>query len=208
VLTDASLTTVLLPNARTHTHTHPLTHTHRLPCPHGPHAQPWCGNDGSEACMDLINLTEFWIGRRDEVRLNRLCNTPCTLVTCEVQVIVSRCTHPPTHFHWPTSTHFHWPTPARPPTQPTASTGLLPPTHALTHPLPLAYFHFHTCTRRQGSTATDGIHWGLMAIDDSESTHMWTSSTWAGTTPGNPMTFQAQKAMLENCNFVKSNVSA
>jgi hypothetical protein len=82
-------------------------------------------------------------------------------------------------------------------------------------------------------------HWGLLAIDDSESTHMWTSTTCApllfiislaisgrffhsfliprgcccmlplgsltdgGATPGHPLTFKAQQAMLDNCNFVR-----
>ena len=48
-------------------------------------------------------------------------------------------------------------------------------------------------------------HWGLLAIDDSESTHMWTSTNWSGTDPGNLMTFKAQKAMLGNCQNAKAN---
>jgi hypothetical protein len=47
-------------------------------------------------------------------------------------------------------------------------------------------------------------HWGLMSIDDSTSTQMWTGTTFGGATPGNPNTFAAQKAMLDNCNFVVS----
>lgn len=57
--------------------------------------------------------------------------------------------------------------------------------------------------RDVGSTAD--AHWGLLALDDSESTQMWTSTTYGDATPGNPLTFRAQKAMLDNCNFVKSH---
>ena len=48
-------------------------------------------------------------------------------------------------------------------------------------------------------------HWGLLGIDDSTSTQMWGATTYGGATPGNPLTFRAQKAMLDNCKFVKEN---
>lgn len=48
-------------------------------------------------------------------------------------------------------------------------------------------------------------HWGLMSIDDSTSTQLWTTTSFGGATPGVPSTFAAQKAMIDNCNFVKSN---
>jgi hypothetical protein len=56
--------------------------------------------------------------------------------------------------------------------------------------------------RDEGSVAD--AHWGLLALDDSESTQMWTATTYGGATPGNPLTFRAQQAMLDNCNFVKA----
>jgi hypothetical protein len=48
-------------------------------------------------------------------------------------------------------------------------------------------------------------HFGLVSIDDSTSTQMWAGTTYGGATPGDPNTFAAQKAMLDNCNFVKKN---
>jgi hypothetical protein len=48
-------------------------------------------------------------------------------------------------------------------------------------------------------------HWGLVSIDDSTSTQMWAGTTYAGSTPGDPNTFAAQQAMLDNCNFVKAH---
>jgi hypothetical protein len=44
-----------------------------------------------------------------------------------------------------------------------------------------------------------------MSIDDSTSTQLWAGTSWGGATPGNPLTFRAQKAMLDNCNHVKRN---
>ena len=57
--------------------------------------------------------------------------------------------------------------------------------------------------RDKGSYAE--AHWGLMSIDDSTSTQMWAGTTYGGATPGDPNTFAAQKAMLDNCNFVRRN---
>jgi hypothetical protein len=57
--------------------------------------------------------------------------------------------------------------------------------------------------RDAGSTAD--AHWGLLSLDDSESTHMWAATTYGGATPGNPLTFRAQKAMLDICANVKGN---
>ena len=61
----------------------------------------------------------------------------------------------------------------------------------------------HPKRRDAGSTAR--AHWGLLSLDDSESTHMWTGTTYGGATPGNPLTFRAQLAMLDNCRNVKAH---
>lgn len=57
--------------------------------------------------------------------------------------------------------------------------------------------------RDEGSVGE--AHWGLLGIDDSTSTQMWGATTYGGATPGNPLTFRAQKAMLDNCKHVKGN---
>ena len=59
--------------------------------------------------------------------------------------------------------------------------------------------------RRRDAGSTADAHWGLLALDDSEATHMWAATSYGGATPGNPLTFRAQKAMLDNCANVKSN---
>jgi hypothetical protein len=41
-------------------------------------------------------------------------------------------------------------------------------------------------------------HWGLISLDDSTSTLVWQQ-------PGDVLSAHAQKVMVENCNFVKSN---
>jgi hypothetical protein len=58
---------------------------------------------------------------------------------------------------------------------------------------------------RRDKGSSKEAHWGLMSLDDSTSTQMWAGTTYGGATPGNPLTFAAQKAMLDNCNHVKRN---
>ena len=62
---------------------------------------------------------------------------------------------------------------------------------------------FESDNRDPGSVTE--AHWGILSIDDSTSTQMWAGTSYGGATPGNPLTFAAQLAMNDNCNFVKKN---
>jgi len=52
-----------------------------------------------------------------------------------------------------------------------------------------------------GSTAP--VHWGLLSIDRSQSTHMWAGTNYGGATPGD--TYKSQMAVLANCAWQKAN---
>ena len=53
--------------------------------------------------------------------------------------------------------------------------------------------------------STGPVHWGLLSIDRSQSTHMWAGTNYGGATPSDCNTYKSQMAVLANCAWQKKN---